>query len=110
MSAPSIPLATPGQWPTDVVALAQEKKLDQYLDPLLKATWQLFPTASQVNVAVELDPELRDERSIVFNVLVARADGPDFGEAMRRWHQEEDKIIPPPRSCTFVLSLEIISP
>jgi hypothetical protein len=105
-------LSAPGtawQWPADVLAFAAENKVAEYLDPLLKATRGLFPTATSLRVTLEQDPELRDERSIVFDVQAPIRDVPHFVEAVHFWTDEKYRVCPAPLVCTFRLRLHRVN-
>jgi hypothetical protein len=58
------------KWPPDVLDFAARHQIDAYLDPLLETTRKMFPTAVQLRVRVEHDPELRDLSHISFEVHV----------------------------------------
>jgi hypothetical protein len=91
--------------PSDVVEFAAEHQLADLLDPLCQTLDRLFPTAQSVCVRIEEDPEMRDDRHILFEVRVSRADVSDFGAAKRRWHDELFCICPAPLVCCFRLTL-----
>jgi len=93
------------QWPADLLAFADEHEIRSYLDPLWEATWQLFPTARELSVFQEDDPELRADRYIVFDVRVPQQDIPDFVEAKHNWNREFFRICPAPRSHLIRLCL-----
>jgi hypothetical protein len=103
-SAASVPVAS-YPWPADVLAFAAKQNVAQYLEPLLQATRQLFPTA-QVKVFFERDMEYPDEQYIVFEVNVPRADIPDYLAADRKWRHETLRVCPAPVHWAFVFSLE----
>jgi len=102
--------ATTWQWPADVLDFAARHQLDSYLDPLLAATRKVYPTARSLRVSLELDPELRDEWSIVFDVDVPQTDIPNYVSALRRWSDELFRICPAPLVCTFRLVLTPVGP
>jgi hypothetical protein len=104
MSAPVTPPKT-WQWPADVLAFAAEQKVQAYLDPLLEATYRVFPTLESLRVTVEQDQELRDVRWIVFEVRVPERDIPDFVKAVHAWTDEKYRVCPAPLVCTFPLFL-----
>jgi hypothetical protein len=101
--------AAPWQWPVDVVAYAKEEKVEQHLNPVLEATWRVFPMARRVRVTLEVDPELRDQKYIVFDVDVPRKDVSNFVDLVHRWNDEEKRIVPNPRTSFFVLSVNVVS-
>jgi hypothetical protein len=104
------PAATAWQWPDDVVAFAARQQVQSYLDPLLEALRRLFPTAQSLHVQMTDDPEIRDDRHIVFEVRVPMADVPDYLAAKRAWHEELFRICPAPLVCTFCLLLVRVEP
>jgi hypothetical protein len=104
MSAPASTV-TAWQWPADVLDFAAQHQVEAYLNPLLEATQHLFPTAHNLRVFLEGDPELRDEWHLVFEVEVPKTDVPNYLEARRRWTAELFRICPAPLVCTFCLTL-----
>jgi hypothetical protein len=100
MSAPST-VSTTWQWPTDVLNFAAHHQVDSYLDPLLAALHNVYPTATRVRVLLEDDPEIRDDWHITFEVSVPAADVPDYVAATRPWHRELSRICPAPLACIF---------
>jgi hypothetical protein len=103
MSAVTTPTA--GHWASDVLEFAAKQQVSGLLDPLRGPLDRLFPTAQCVGVRLEEDPEIRDDRHIVFDVRVSRADVPDFGVAKRRWHDELFRLCPAPMVWLFRLTL-----
>jgi hypothetical protein len=93
------------QWPTEVLAFAARNKVDGYLDPLLEATRQVFPTARSLQVLLELDPEIRDDWHIIFEVCVPQKDIPSYVKAQDFWTDELFRVCPAPLVCTFRLAL-----
>jgi hypothetical protein len=107
MSALTTPKTT-SQWPADVLGFATQHQVADYLGPLWQALRQLFPTAEALRVFLEDDPEIRDDRHIVFDVRVPRDDVPDFVAAKRRWHDELFRVCPAPLACIFRLGLVLV--
>ena len=95
-------------WPPNVVEFASEQKVSPSLDPLLMATYRLFPTALAVNVYLETDPEIADLKRIVFEVRISHQDVADFAGAQRGWIEAMYEICPEPITCTFVLFLNTV--
>jgi len=93
------------QWAADIWDFATRNKVDAYLDPLLESTRRVFPTAQNIRVFLEDDPEIRDDWHIVFDVRVSQVDVPNFVEAQHRWIDELYLICPAPLVCTFRLGL-----
>lgn len=108
MSAPV--RATPAwQWPADVLEFAAKEKVQDYLEPLLEATRRVFPTARQIKVSLECDPEIANDWHILFDLKVPRQDVPNFVEAVHQWNREAISICPAPLICTFRLYPQLIS-
>jgi hypothetical protein len=105
----AIPISTtPWQWSKDVLAFAAEYRVADYLEPLREATLRLVPTAS-LQVLLKLDPELRDDWHIVFEVRAPKKDVPHFVHAVHSWTDELYRVCPAPLVCTFQLSLHRIN-
>jgi hypothetical protein len=102
-AAVTTPIA--GLWPPDVLEFAAKCQVTSLLDPLRLALERLFPVAQTMRVRLEEDPEIRDDRHIVFEVRVSRADVPDYAAATRRWHEELFRLCPAPLVCIFRLLL-----
>jgi hypothetical protein len=102
-AAATVPTAW--QWPADVLAFADQQGIRAYVEPLWEATRQVFPTARELTVTVEDDPELRDDRYIVFDVRVPHQDIPDFVEAKHNWNRAFFRICPAPLSHLIRLTL-----
>lgn len=96
---------TTWQWPADVLAFATREKVADYLDPLMEATRRVFPTARDLKVFLELDPELRDDRHIIFEVLVPQKSIPSYVKAQHFWTDELFRICPAPLVGIFRLAL-----
>jgi len=92
-------------WPADVLAFAAEQGVNSYLEPLGEALRRLFPMALSRSVSLTLDPEIRDLRTIVFEVRARDADIPDYVAAKRAWHDEVFRICPAPLVNHFCLLL-----
>jgi hypothetical protein len=107
----SAPVTTPAvwQWPAEVLTFAAERQLQPYLDPLLDVTRRVFPTLRHLEVTVEDDPEIRDERYIVFWVKVPQTDIPNFVEAVHRWDDEVRPLCPSPFRYFFSMLLLPVS-
>jgi hypothetical protein len=107
MSAP-ITAAAAWQWPADVLEFAETSNVRQYLDPLLEVTRRVFPTARRIQVSVEDDPEIRDDRHVVFDVQVPAPDVPDYVAAQHRWSRELSRCCPAHLVCTIRLFLDLV--
>jgi hypothetical protein len=89
----------------DIVAFANREKVTDYLDLLYEATQRVFPTAKKISVILEEDPEIRDDRHILFEVQDPRDDLGNYVDAVHRWNDELYKVCPSPLMCTFRLAL-----
>lgn len=96
-----------GAFPADVVDFAIANGVEDCLQPLLEATHHIFPTARFVKVQIDDDPEIRDERHILYNVQVAGLSLDESRTAGRRWNQELFRICSPVRSCVFRIFLDL---
>jgi hypothetical protein len=92
----------------EVLAFAREQGVEQYLPPLIAWARQVYPEATRFDVLIEEDPEIVNDRHIVFeldvpiNVEQAR-------EADRRWHAGMFDLIPAPLICVFRLGVDLRS-
>ncbi len=96
---------TTWHWPADVKQFATGQGAEQYLEPLRESLARLFPTAVRANVQVYQDPELRDERHILFDVQVPIGDVPDYVKAEWAWAHELMRICPSVKLWLFGLYL-----
>ena len=96
-----------GAFPADVVTFAIANQVQQCLQPLLEAIHRIFPTARWVKVLIDDDPEIRDDRHILFEVKV-----PDVGlegarQGRQAWIAELFRVCPAPQVCVFRLYLDL---
>lgn len=54
----------------EVIAFAREQGVEQYLTPLIELAWQVYPSATRFDVFTEDDPEIANDRHIVFELDV----------------------------------------
>jgi hypothetical protein len=94
-----------GAFPADVVAFAVANQVQHCLQPLLEATHRIFPNACFIKVAVEEDPELRDNTQIVFRVQVDGYSVDESQAARRKWHEAMLSLYRPLRKLLFCLYL-----
>ena len=99
----------PAVFSTEVLAFAAEHQAQDCLQPLLEVTHRIFPTARFVRVRVADDPELHDNRQILFHVQVAGLSLDEARTADNRWTQEFFRICPPLRKFLFCLLLDLKS-
>jgi hypothetical protein len=105
----NIPVASTAPHPTiplEVVAFAREQEVEQYLPQLVDWARQVYPSATRFEVFTEDDPEIANDRHIVFELDVP-LDVEQALEADRRWHRGVFKIVPAPLVCVFRLSADL---
>ena len=90
--------------PAEVIAFARERGVEQYLPRLIELTRQVYPGATRFEVFTEDDPEIANDRHIVFE-LDAPLTVEQALEADRRWGEGWLRIEPYPRSCVFRTSV-----
>jgi hypothetical protein len=90
----------------EVVAFAREQGVEQYLPDLVEWARQVYPSASRFDVFTEDDPEIANDRHIVFELDVPLT-VEEALEADRRWHRGVFKIMPAPLVCIFRLSADL---
>jgi hypothetical protein len=96
-----------GVFPADVVDFAVANQVVDCLQPLWEATHRIFPTARFVKVQIDDDPEIRDERHILFDVQVAGLSLEEARAAGKQWNQELFRICSPVRSYVFRIYLDL---
>lgn len=101
VSAAPQPVIPPG-----VVAFAREQGVEKYLPELIEWARQVYPSATRFDVFTEDDPEIANDRHIVFELDVP-LDVEQALEADRRWHCGVFKIMPAPLVCVFRLSADL---
>jgi hypothetical protein len=94
-------------FPAEVLAFAAASQVEDCLQPLLEATQRIFPTARFVKVQIDDDPEIRDDRHILYNVQVAGLSLEQSRAAGKQWNEELFRICSPLRSCVFRLRLDL---
>jgi len=93
--------------PPEVTAFAVEHGVAAYLPTMLETTQRLFPNAHRLAVRVTEDPEIANDRHLVFEVDVP-LDVPRAQSAQRRWNEALFACCPAPLVCVFTLSLELV--
>lgn len=92
----------------EVIAFAREQKVEKYLPELIEWARQVYPSATRFDVFTEDDPEIANDRHIVFeldvplNVEQALA-------ADRQWREGLFRICPAPLVCVFRKSADLRS-
>jgi hypothetical protein len=89
------------------MAFAVASQVADYLNPLREAIHRIFPTARWVKVEIDEDPEIRDDRHILFEVKI-----PDVGlegarQGRKAWMEDLFRVCPAPLVCVFRLSLDL---
>src|SRR5258708_12391542 len=92
-------------WPADVLALAKEKGVAQYLDPMLDMTRRHFLNARQLMVLVEEDWEIPNLRAITFAVQIVGLNPEEYLKACHHWHRNSIIIYPRSPADIFALCL-----
>jgi hypothetical protein len=92
-------------WPPEVLAFAKTAGVADYLDPLLQETRALFPTAPPRRVMVEDDPEIPNDRHIVWEIDIPFTGTSDYLQSQKRWVQALCRVCPAPLTCVFCLLL-----
>lgn len=99
----------PVDWPEDLLALAEQQQLRHCLEPMLKATRDIFPTARSIKVYAETDFQNPPEKNIIFDVQVPGLRFPQSRDARKAWHEEMFRRCPSPFLYHFLLHLELVS-
>jgi hypothetical protein len=90
--------------PPEVMAFAAEQSVSIYLQEVLAMTQQIFQRAVE-NVSLADDPEIADDRHIVFEVDVAGMDESQLFAAQTRWSRELFEHCPPAYAPVFRYAL-----
>jgi hypothetical protein len=94
-------------WTSGVEAMAAGEGVDQYLQPLVDMTRQVFPSARCLKVQVEDDPVIEDDWRIVF-VIEAPLAVPDAVQAIHQWYERLFECCPPAQACFFRLGFRVV--
>jgi hypothetical protein len=100
VSAPTVSAAQQPTVPPEVVTFAREQGVEQYLPELIEWARQVYPTATRFEVFTEDDPEIANDRHIVFELDVPFT----VEEALRvdrQWREGLFRIVPAPLVCVF---------
>jgi hypothetical protein len=96
-----------GAFSREVLTYAVANRVEDYLQPLLETTHRIFPAARWVKVQIEDDPEIRDDRHILFEVKVPDVGLENARRARKAWIEELFRVCPAPLVCVFRLSLDL---
>jgi hypothetical protein len=92
--------------PADVLTFAEQEGVTDYLTRLVDLTREVYPTASRFDVLVEDDPEIANDRHIVFELDVPIG-VPQAREADQSWHEGFLRLCPAPLAWVFRLSANL---
>lgn len=93
--------------PVEVTAFARELGVEQYLPELIALSHRTFPSAERFEILLEDDPEIADDRHIVFRLAVPLT-VPQSLEADRQWIEGLKRLCPRTMGCVFRLSLDLV--
>jgi hypothetical protein len=93
-----------------VRAFATEQGVDAYLPAVLAMTQREFPDARRIELGVETDPDMPDDRHLLVRVEVTEMDGEAFADAKFRWGRELFQLCPAPLVCVFRCALRVVGP
>lgn len=105
----NIPIASAAPHPVippEVVAFAREQGVEKYLPKLIEWARQVYPSANRFDVFTEDDPEIINDRHIVFELDVPLTVEQAL-EADDHWHEGVFRICPAPLVCIFRLSADL---
>ena|SRR5713226_1784430 len=106
MSTQTVSSAPHPTVPAEVLAFAREQGVEQYLPALIELARQVYPSATRFDIFTEDDPEIANDRHIVFELDVP-INVEQALEADRRWHRGVFGIVPAPLVCVFRLSADL---
>lgn len=92
--------------PADVSEFAREQGIERHLPWLVELSHRVFPTAGRFQILLEADPDIADDRHIVF-VLAALLDVEESLTADRLWIEGLHCLCPKEKVCVFRLSLDL---
>jgi hypothetical protein len=90
----------------EVLAFAREQGVEKYLPELIEWARQVYPSATRFEVFTEDDPEIANDRHIVFELDVP-LNVEQALEANRRWGEGLFRIVPAPLVCVFRKSADL---
>src|ERR1700730_8203188 len=89
--------------PPEVRAFAAEQKVEQYLPRVVELTQDTFP-GTTISVALEVDPEIPDDRHITVFARGVAMSVEEAVEADWAWASGLFSVCPAPLACTFRLA------
>ncbi len=100
MSSQTVTSAPRPTVPPEVLAFAREQGVEQYLPELIELARQVYPSATRFEVFTEDDPEIANDRHIVFELDVP-LNAEQAVKADRSWGEGLFRIVPAPLVCVF---------
>lgn len=91
----------------DVLAFATEQGVNDLLLPVLDMTRRLFPDARRLEVMLEDDPELADDRHIVFEVEIGPTEVFRSADLHWQWSRNLFQLCPAKHTCLFGLHVNM---
>lgn len=101
----SVPVAV--EIPPEVVELAAEERVEEYLPKVIEMTRRLFPSASRFEVLLDEDPEIADDRHILMSVGI-HGSMSDAVNGRWQWCDGLGACCPAPLTCVFRIRLRLI--
>jgi len=96
------------EWPREVAEFAAEQGAEQYLPAVMEMTRRLFPGARRLEILLEADWEIANQKYLVVEVDMVGWDVSQAVAARHQWIQELRRCCPSPRPGPFVLGLELV--
>jgi hypothetical protein len=84
----------------EVRAFARQQGVERYLPELIDLARQTYPSATRFEIFTEDDPEIANDRHIVFELDVPLK-VEQAAEADRHWRDGLFRIVPAPLVCVF---------
>lgn len=106
MSTQTVSSAPQPTAPPEVLTFAREQGVEQYLPALIELARQVYPSATRFEVFTEDDPEIANDRHIVFELDVPLNVEQGL-EADRHWREGLFRICPAPLVCVFRKSADL---
>ena len=94
-------------FPADVLAFAAAQGAADLLRPVWDMTRRVFPHARRLEALLEDDPELTDDRHIVFEVEVGPVEVASSVERHWQWSRELFQLCPATHVCLFGLHVQV---
>lgn len=92
---------------TEVLEFAREQGVEQFLQGLIALSHSTFPATRRFEILLEEDPEIADDRHIVFRLAVPLGVRQSL-TADRQWIEGLSRLCPKARMYLFRLSLDLV--